>query len=75
MRRFVIVVKPDMDLQEFVHSAAYGHKVEEDEIRKRIGPYIKNGKLTIVFDLDGMPPSVLPNGEKGKTCTQTPTST
>ena len=66
MRPFVIVVEPDGDLwQDFLFPAAYGNDVKPSEIDAVVAPYRLDGNFTIVFDLDGAPPRILPNVEKG----------
>jgi hypothetical protein len=70
MRRFVVIVQSD-GFDDYIHSAARGHHVPQNEILACLEPYILNDRFTLVFDLDGTPSRILPNSEKGKTVVQT----
>ncbi len=66
MRPVVIVVEPDGDSHlDFLFPAAWGLDVKPSEIEAVVNPYCLDGRFTIIFDLDGTPPRVLPNTEKG----------
>jgi hypothetical protein len=65
MRPFAIVVEPDGFCDHMV-DAARGYNVTLRKIKEVVASYFLEGKFTIIFDLDGTPPRVLPNKEKGK---------
>lgn len=51
---------------DYIADAVYGHDVPESTIRECIEPYTLDDRFTIVFDLNGKPPRILPNSEKGQ---------
>ncbi|KKN17626.1 hypothetical protein LCGC14_0963780 [marine sediment metagenome] len=61
---FVIIVHPD-GFCDYIYDAAEGHQVGVDRIEEIVASYRRDGQFTIVFDLDGREPRVLPNTEKG----------
>jgi len=63
-RPFVIIVRDDGHC-DYIRDAAHGHNVPEADVEACVKPYKKQGRITIVFDLNGAPPRVLPNSEKG----------
>ena len=63
--RFVVIVKSD-EFCDYIADAAYGHRVSESAIQECIEPYTRDNRFTLVFDLNGEPPRILPNREKGK---------
>ena len=62
-RPFVIIVQPD-GVCDYIYSAARGHKVEINKIKEIIAEYTLDNRFTIVFDLDGREPHILPNTKK-----------
>ncbi len=62
---FVIIVESD-EFCDYIADAAYGHRVSESAIQECIEPYTRDNRFTLVFDLNGEPPRILPNREKGK---------
>jgi hypothetical protein len=64
MRPFAVVVKSD-GVCDYEIDAAYGHHVSLAEIQARLAPYVLDDRFTIIFDLNGDAPRLLPNTEKG----------
>ena len=72
MRLFAVVVEPDTDsigspnsLTDSLLAVAHTYDVKPSEVEKQVEPYLLDGLLTIVFDLDGGEPRLLPNSQKG----------
>lgn len=60
----VVVVQSD-NMCDYILDAAIGHQVKENAVQDVIAPYELDGRFTIVFNLNGSPPRVAPNSEKG----------
>lgn len=62
-RPFVVIAMSD-EFTDYIMDAAHGHSVSESAIRACIEPFILYGRFTLVFDLNGELPRLLPNSEK-----------
>lgn len=64
VKPFVVIAQSD-EFCDYIADAAYGHRVSESAIQECIEPYIRDNRFTLVFYLNGEPPRILPNSEKG----------